>query len=211
MLTQEEESQIEAEIARLEPAPKLPDTLGNYVIVDGLPVVPAAKTEKLKSVLKKIFLGVGALGADDVQLATDAEGGTLGCVCSSSSSVVGCASSVVVVAAVCVSARAACESFCCAGVCCAASRLCAVGASRCAHERGRVRTLSRFSLCACARRRPCAPACLLQRVLMRVATHTQLRVCRVRERRAGAERHQAAERTQARQAAHAARQLALGL
>lgn len=76
-LTAAEEQQIEAELARLEPAPKFADPLANVVIVDGLPVVLAAKVEKLTTVLRKLFQGVGAVV--DLQLTLDESGGTTGC------------------------------------------------------------------------------------------------------------------------------------
>jgi hypothetical protein len=79
-LSEAEEQQIEAELARLEPPKALPDPFACVVIVDGLPVVPAAKLEKLKSVLRKLFVAVGPFGPEDMNIVTDAEGNTLGCV-----------------------------------------------------------------------------------------------------------------------------------
>ncbi len=77
-LSEAEEQQIEAELARLEPPKVLADPFACVVIVDGLPLVPASKLDKLKAVLRKLFAAVGAFGPEDMNIVTDAEGNTLG-------------------------------------------------------------------------------------------------------------------------------------
>jgi len=77
-LTELEEKQIEEQLAKLEPPIPKRDYTRCVVVIDGLPIAPASKLEKLSKVIRKKLTEVGPLGETGLNLITDDDGATVG-------------------------------------------------------------------------------------------------------------------------------------
>ena len=62
-----------------EDEPQVNTSFGHTIIVDGLPVVPGEKLEKLTNVVRKFFMQVGTIVEQGLEMPTDSSGKSLGC------------------------------------------------------------------------------------------------------------------------------------
>mmetsp|Transcript_34406 Transcript_34406/g.107948 ORF Transcript_34406/g.107948 Transcript_34406/m.107948 type:complete len:675 (+) Transcript_34406:83-2107(+) len=74
-MTPDPEDEVEDD---LEEEPQLDTSFKQTIVVDGLPVVPKEKHEKLANVVRKFFSQVGTIVEDGLELPVDGAGATLG-------------------------------------------------------------------------------------------------------------------------------------
>mmetsp|Transcript_18275 Transcript_18275/g.61120 ORF Transcript_18275/g.61120 Transcript_18275/m.61120 type:complete len:686 (-) Transcript_18275:133-2190(-) len=66
-----EDDDTDGELEAQFPMPKFNDTLDNALVVDGLPIVPKDKLEKLQKVLEKLYSQLGTIAEDGIMIPMD--------------------------------------------------------------------------------------------------------------------------------------------